>query len=207
MKGDPVRSTLAHATVVISTLIVACGTMGAPPCIAQTRVTSLEELRREVAAGDFITVVTAAGRPVAGRLMRFGNVDLDVRLVNNRTARERGLRDVTIPLNAIQSLERSSDSARNGAAIGAGIGAGFAGAMFVRAIVIDRNEMDEWATLYVGAAAVCTGIGALIGWAMDAANSKPHIRFDASSRERTQVSVQPVYSGGRGIALAVSFSR
>ena len=30
--------------------------------------------------------------------------------------------------------------------------------MFVHAIVIDRNEMDEWAALYVGAAAVCTGI-------------------------------------------------
>ena len=79
--------------------------------------------------------------------------------------------------------------------------------MFVHAIVVDRNEMDEWATLYAGAAAVCTGIGALIGWAIDAANSKPHIRFDASSGGRTKVSVQPVYSRGRGIALAVSFSR
>ena len=67
--------------------------------------------------------------------------------------------------------------------------------------------MDEWATLYVGVAAVCTGIGALIGWAMDAANSKPHIRFDASSGGRTKVSLQPVYSRGHGIALAVSLSR
>lgn len=198
------RSTLAHVTLVISTLIVA---FGASPCIAQTHVTSLEDLRRELAAGDFITVVQAVGQPVAGRLMRLGNVDIDVRLVNRRTPQERGPRDVTIPLNAILSLERPRDSARNGAAIGAGIGAGFGGAMFVRAIVIDRNEMDEWATLYVGAAAVCTGIGALIGWAMDTANSKPHIRFDASSGGRTKVSVQPVYSGGRRIALAVSFSR
>jgi HAMP domain-containing protein len=207
MKGDPVRSTLAHLRSVISTLIVAFGAIGASPCLAQTRVTSLEELRRELAAGDFITVVPADGQPVAGRLMRFGNVDLDVRLVNTRAPQERGPRDVAIPLDAIQSLERSRDSARNGAAIGAGIGAGFGGAMFVRAVVIDRNEMDEWATLYVGAAAVCTGIGALIGWAMDAAHSKPPIRFDASSGRTTKVSVQPVYSRGRGIALAVSFSR
>ena len=201
------RSTLAHVTLVISTLIVAFGAIGASPCIAQTRVTSLEELRRELAAGDFITVVPAVGQPVAGRLMRFGDVDLDVRLANKRTPQERGPRDVTIPLDAIQSLERPRDSARNGAAIGAGIGAGFGGAMFVHAFVVDRNEMDEWAPLYVGAAAVCTGIGALIGWAIDAANSKPHIRFDASSGGRTKVSVQPVYSRRRGIALAVSFSR
>ena len=201
------NSTLAHVTLVISASIVAFGAIGASPCIAQTRGTSLEELHRQLAAGDFITVVPADGQPVAGRLMRFGSVDLDVRLVNTRTPQERGPRDVTIPLKAIQSLERPRDSARNGAAIGAGIGAGFGGAMFVRAIVIDRNEMDEWATFYVGAAAVCAGIGALIGWAMDAANSKPHIRFDASSGGRTKVSVQPVYARGRGIALAVSFSR
>jgi hypothetical protein len=89
--------------------------------------------------------------------------------------------------------------------IGAGIGAGVDRALFVHAIVIDRNEMEEWAAIYVGAAAVCTGIGALIGWATDAANSKPHIRFAASSGGRTKVRVQPAYSRGRGIALTVSF--
>ena len=201
------RSTLPHLTLVISTLIVAFGAIGASPCIAQTRVTSLEELGRELAAGDFITVVPAVGPQVAGRLVRFGNVDLDVRLVNKRTPLERGPRDVTIPLNTIQTLERPRDSARNGAALGAGIGAAFGGAMFVHAIVIDRNEIDEWATLYVGVAAACTGIGALIGWAIDAANSKPHIRFDAFARGRTKLSVQPTYSRGRGIVLAASFSR
>ena len=202
MKGEPLGSTLAHVTLVSSTLIAGFGLIGVSPGTAQTRVTSIEELRRELATGDFITVFTAVGEPVAGRLMRLGNVDLDVRLVNKR-----GPRDVTIPFNAIQSLERPRDSARNGAAIGAGIGAGFGGAMFIHAFVIDRNEIDEWATLYVGAAAVCTGIGALIGWAVDSASSKPHIRFDASSGGRTKVSLQPVYSRGRGIALAVSVSR
>jgi HAMP domain-containing protein len=197
-----VRSRLAHVTLVISTVIVA---FGASPCIAQTHVTSLEELRRELAAGDLITVVPAVGQPVTGRLMRLGIADLDVRPVNTRTPQARDPRDVTIPLDAIQSLERPRDSARNGALIGAGIGAGFAGAMFVRAVVVDRNELDEWAALYAGTGAVCTGLGALIGWALDAANSKPHIRFDASSGRKTKVSVQPVYSRGRGIALRVSF--
>lgn len=202
-EGEAVGSTFAPVTLVIAHLIVAFGAIGASPCIAQTtRVTSLEELRRELAAGDFITIIPGDGQPVAGRLIRLGDVDLDVRLVNKR-----GPRNVTIPFNAIQSLERPRDSAKNGTAIGAGIGAGIGGAMFIHALVIDRNEIDEWAAFYVGAAAVNAGIGALIGWAVDAANSKPQVRFDASSAGRTKVSVQPVFSRGRGIALAVSFSR
>lgn len=200
------RSALAHVTLVVG-LIVVFGAIGASPCGAQTRVTSLEGLRRELTAGDFIAIVPVVGPPVAGRLLRLGSGDLEVRPVKKRTPLDRGVRDVTIPFNAIQSLERPRDSARNGAALGAGIGAGFGGAMFVHAFVIDRNEMDEWATPYVGAAAVCTGIGALIGWAIDAANSKPHIRFDAASVGRTKVSVEPAYARGRGIALAVSLSR
>jgi hypothetical protein len=120
-----VRSSLAHVASVIPTLIVAFGAIGASPCSAQTRVTSLEELRRELVAGDFITVVPDVGQPVAGRLMRLGTVDLDVRLVDKRTPRERGPRVVTIPLDAVQSIDRPRDSARNGAAIGAAIGAGF----------------------------------------------------------------------------------
>lgn len=194
------RFTFAHVVLAISTLI---GAIGARPCIAQTRVTSLEELRGTLAAGDLITIVPADGRPVAGRLMRLGEADLDLRVVDKRTPQERGTRTVTIPLDAIQSLERRRDSVRNGAAIGAGIGAGFGGAMFTYAFVIDRNEMDEWAPFYVGAAAVYTGIGALIGWAIDAARSKPHITFEPSSH--TKISVQPLYRQSRGIALAVSF--
>ena len=201
------RSTLAHVTLVAATLIAAFGSIGASPCTAQTLVRSIEDLRRELAPGDFITVVPAVGQPVAGQLMRFGPADLDIRPAGKRPSNERGPRDVTIALTGLQSLERPRDSARNGAALGAGIGAGFAGAMFVHAMVIDRNEMDEWAPLYLGFTAMSTGIGALLGWAIDAANSKPHIRFDTSSGRRTRVHVQPVFSRGRAIALAVSFSK
>jgi len=201
------RSTPPRAALIVSTVVVAFGAIGASPCMGQTRVTSLEALRRELAAGDFITVVPGVGPPVAGRLIRFGSLDLEVRPVNERTPQVGGRRDVSIPLDAIRSLERQRDSARNGAAIGAGIGAGYAGGMFVRAMVIDRNEIDEWATLYLGAAAICTGIGALIGWAVDAAHSKPPVRFDASTGRTTNVSVRPMYSRRHGIALAVTFSR
>jgi len=191
-------------TSVISMFVVP---LCASPCFAQAQVTSLEELRRQLAAGDFITVVPTVGPPVSGRLLRVGPGDVDVRPAGKGTRQERGPRDVTIPLDAIQSLERPRDSPRNGAFIGAGIGAGFVGIMFVRAIVVDRNEIDEWAPLYGGTAAVCAGLGALIGWALDGATSKPHIRYDAASARTPTVRVQPVYSRGRGIALVVSFSR
>ena len=196
------RFTLPPVVLVVSTLI---GAIGESPCSAQTRVRSLEELRDALAPGDFISIVPADGQPIAGRLIRFGVADLDLRVVDQHTSPERRPRNVTMSLDAIQSLERLRDSARNGAAIGVGVGAAFGGAMFASAFVVDRNDMDEWAPLYLGAAAVCTGIGALIGWAIDATTSKPHIRFEPSSRGKAKVSVRPVYLRGRGMALAVSF--
>lgn len=201
------RSPLTHVALVTSILIVGFGAVSASPSSAQTRVTSLEELRRELATGDVITVVPSGGQPVKGRLVRLGRDDLDVRPVKGSASPERGLKDVTIALDAIQSLRRPRDSARNGAMIGAGIGAGFTGAMFIQAMVVDRNEAEEWAPLFLGFGGVTTGIGALIGWAVDAAHSKPDIRFDASPMRQTKVSVHPVFSRGRGIGLAVSFSR
>jgi hypothetical protein len=170
--------------------------ISAGPCIAQTRVTSLEELRSTVASGDYVVVVPEAGLPVAGRLIRLGDADLELQVAAGPTPRDRGQRHVTIPLNAIQSLERRRDSVRNGAVIGAGIGAGVGGAMFAYAFAVDRNEMDEWAPHYIGAAAACTGIGALIGWMIDAAHSKPHIKFEPS-----------VVIRQRGFTVAVSISR
>ena len=195
------RATLAH---VISSICVVTGAVGAPPCTAQTRVASLEELRGTLAPGDSITIVPADGQPLAGRLIRLGQDALDLRVVDTRRRQGRGSRDVTMPLAAIRFLERRRDPVKNGAAIGAGIGAGFGAAMFAHALVIDRNELEEWAPLYVGATAACTGIGALIGWGIDAARSKPHITFDPFHRQAS-VSVQPVLRRARGIAVAVSF--
>jgi hypothetical protein len=200
MTGGPVRFTLARVCLMLPFLIATFDAIGASPCTAQTLVTSHEALRRELEVGDFITIVPTVGQPVRGRLLRLGNVDLDIRA-------DKRPRDITMPLDGIRSLERPRDSTRNGAAIGAGIGAAFVGSMFVHALVVDRNEFDEWATLYLGAGAIYTGIGALVGWAIDAANSKPQIRFDASSTARATVSVRPVLIRGGGIALAVSFRR
>jgi hypothetical protein len=174
--------------------LAAISTIGASPCAAQTRVTSLDELRRELAEGDVITLVPATGQPVKGRVVRLGRDDLDVR-------------DITIRFDGIRSLHRPRDSTRNGALLGAGIGAGFAGALFIYALAVDRNEIDEWGPIYAGFAGVATGIGALTGWGVDKAHSKPEIRFDASPGRQVSVSVHPTISRGRGIGLAVTVAR
>jgi hypothetical protein len=166
------------------------------------RVTSLEELGAQLAPGDFITVVPANGQPVAGRLTRIDPLDLSI-LTTGRSA---GPRDLTIPIDGILSLERRRDPVRNGAVLGAAIGAGIGGGLFLTAAVVDLNEMTEWAPIYAGMTAAATGIGALIGWAMDAARSKPHIRFDASGG-KTTLNVQPMYARGVGIGLALSISK
>lgn len=161
---------------------------------AQRPVGSIDELRRELASGDFITVVPAGGLPLTGRLTRLGFVDLDIRPERQD---DRGQPGITIALADLVSIERRPDPAKNGAVLGAAIGAGAGGAMFVYALAVDRNEIDEWAGPHAVATAAATGIGALAGWLIDKAISKPHIRFD----------VQPIHSRGRGIALTISLSR
>ena len=201
------RTTAARAILVLSISAIAFGLMDASPVLAQTRVSSLEELRRVLDPGDMLVVVPSVGEPVAGRLTRLGDAHLDLRLVDTRISQGVGARDVSIALDAIRSIERRRDPVRNGATIGAGIGAAFGGAMFLYGAIIDRNELEEWAPLYLGVTAACTAISALIGWAIDAANSKPHIKFESFTNGRTTIAVQPVYSRGRGIALGVVVSR
>lgn len=155
-------------------LALALSLGGASAVFAQVRVATLEELRRELSPGDVISIVRTTGDPVKGRLRRFGDTDIDLRA---------DIQELKIPLGAIRSLERPRDSTRNGALIGAGVGAGVSLAMFIHAAAIDRNEMDEWAAGYLAGGAITTAIGALAGWAIDRAHSKPHLRFVAAVRQ------------------------
>jgi hypothetical protein len=189
-------------TLVIS---AAVGAFTGRPCAAQTRLTSPEELQRELAAGDVITVVPASGPRVSGKLLRQTAAGLEIRPADKRHVRGAAPRDLTIRLDAIQWLERPRDPVRNGVIVGTGTGAAVGGAMFITAFVIDRNEMDEWAPFYLGATAVCAGIGALIGWTVDAANSKPYLIYLASPGDRTTVGIRPLRSRGLGIGLVVAF--
>jgi hypothetical protein len=70
---------------------------------------------------------------------------------------------------------------------------------------VDYNEIDGWGPLYRAMGAVCTGVGALVGWAIDAAHSKPHIRFSAPSPQATRIRVAPLLGRRKGLALVLSF--
>ncbi len=172
----------------------------------EVQVATLDELRRELSPGDFISVVQTTGDSVRGRLRRFGdtNIDLEAETQQAPTEQRRPL-DLTIPLSAIRSLERPRDSSRNGALIGAGIGGGFSLAMVVHAAAVDYNEIDEWALTYLAIGGICTGLGALAGWAIDRAHSKPHIRFDARSPGTVTIRAVPLLSRGPGMAMVLSF--
>ena len=170
------------------------------------RVVTLDELRRELRPGDFISVVQTTGEPVRGRLRRFGDSYLDLLTEAQRAPRQaRRPLSLTIPLGAIQSLERRPDPSRNGALIGAGIGGGLSLAMFVYAAAVDRNEIDEWAPTYLAIGGICTGLGALGGWAIDRMNSKPHNRFSAPTAGTVSIRAVPLLSRRQGMTMVLVF--
>jgi len=191
--------------IVLVTVLVTGGWM-ATPSIAQPRTAALEDLKSELSPGDSVVVTDFNGKLVAGKLVRFGSADLDIRPAK-QDAQAGTLRHLTIPLTAIKSLERPRDSVWNGTVLGASIGAGAGTTLVVAALIVDRNEVDEWAGPYLVGTAILSGVGALVGWAIDAARSKPHVRFDAVAGAQTRVSVQPLKSGAPGIAIVVTTCR
>ena len=185
-------------------LIVALVTIGGLPALAQVREATLEELRHELSPGDFISLVQTSGESVTGRLVGFGDSALDIRSeIREDTGKQR--LNITVPLATIRSLERPRDSSRNGLLIGAGIGGGFVLGMFVYAAAVDYNEIDEWAPMYLAMGAVYTGVGALVGWAIDSAHSKPRVRFNAPSAETIRIGVAPLLAHRKGMAFVMAF--
>ena len=185
-------------------LNVALCMTGTSPALAQVQMATLEELRQELSPGDFISLVQTTGDSVRGRLVRFADTALDIR-TETRPATGKQRADVTVPLGTIRSLERPRDSSRNGVLIGAGVGAGVSLGMFIHAAAVDYNEIDEWGTRYLAMGAVYTGVGALVGWAIDSAHSKPHVRFNAPSAQTMRIRVAPLVARRKGIALVLSF--
>jgi hypothetical protein len=186
-------------------LVVALELVAPALANAQVRVGTPDELPGILGPGDLISVVHTGGVSVRGRVLRLGDTDLDIRTDTREPSGQQRHLDVKIPLAAIQSLERPRDPLRNGVLIGAAVGAGCVGAMFGYAVAVDRNEIDEWAPIYLAYAALSTGIGALVGWAVDSGNSKPHVRFDRRSTATTTVRVTPLLSRKPGLAVVVAF--
>ena len=176
----------------------------ATPVRGQTRLATFEELRQALNPGDVISVVETSGQSVHGRLVRVGSTDLTISRETQDLAGRRRALQITIPLRAIESIDRPRDSSRNGALIGTAVGAGMTSAMFLGAMVTDRNEMDEWAPIYLGMGTVFTGIGALVGWAIDSAHSKPHIRFVPRSAG-ARMTILPFVARAGGVRVTISF--
>ena len=195
---------LRSAPLLLPALIVALCVTGASPALAQVRVVTLEELRRELRPGEFISVVQTTGDAVRGRLVRFGDTALDIRSETRQGTGKQRL-DVTVPVSSIRSLERPRDASRNGVLIGAGVGAGVSVGMFMYAAAVDENEIDEWGPIYLAMGAACTGAGALVGWAIDSAHSKPLVRFNAPSLKTRTIRVAPLLARRKGMALILSF--
>jgi hypothetical protein len=187
----------------VAALVVALVIIEMSPALAQVRQTTLEELRHELSPGDFISVVQTSGETVSGRLVGFGDTALDIRSEIREATGKR--LDITVPLTTIRSLDRPRDSSRNGMRIGAAVGGGLVLGMFVYAAAVDYNEIDEWAPMYLGMGAVYTGVGALVGWAIDSAHSKPHVRFNASTAETIRIGVAPLLARRKGLAVVMSF--
>lgn len=179
-------------------VIVSLNLIGAASAFAQARLSTIEDVRRAVQAGDIISVVQTTGRPITGKLIRFNETEL----VTQPTGSQQ---QVTIPFSAVRSLERRRDSTQDGALIGAAIGGGIVLVEFVHGAIVDRNEMDEWGPSVAMAGVVVAGIGALIGWAIDHDHSKPHVRYDAASTASTTIRVVPLFVRGAGMGVSVSF--
>ena len=192
------------ARLLLPALIVALCMIGTSPALAQVQVATLDELRGELSPGDFISLVQTTGDSVRGRLVRFADTALDIRTETRQATGKQPL-DVTVPFGTIRSLERPRDSSRNGVLIGAGVGAGVSLGMFIYAAAVDYNEIDEWGPQYLAMGAVYTGVGALVGWAVDWAHSKPHVRFNAPSAQTMRIRVAPLLARRKGMALVLSF--
>jgi hypothetical protein len=154
------------------------------------------ELRQVLRPGDVVSIVQTTGVVVSGRLLRVDERELVVRTDGP---------SLTVPYETIQSLDRPRDSSRNGALIGMATGAGVWLPLFVHAVVVDRNEMDEWGAGYLAAGGIMAGIGALVGWAIDTAHSKPPLRFVAHAGTSRSVRLEPLVGRGPGMAVVVSF--
>lgn len=175
---------------------------------AEVSVATLDELRRELRPGDFISVVQVTGDSVRGQLRHFGDTDLEIQAETQVTAgvQRRQRREITLPISSLRTLERPGDPSKNGALIGAGVGASLALTQFIWAAAVDYNEIDEWGPTYLAMGAICTGLGALAGWAIDLSRSKPRLRFDAPSAPTTMtMRAIPLLSRGTGMALVLSF--
>jgi hypothetical protein len=145
--------------------------------------------------------------PVVGRIASIDGETITVSLNSQQS--------VTVPAMAVERVQISAGrhsrgrGARIGAAIGAGLGIAFTGTMYALGTSAGNSSPESWDSVgYAGATVVglcgipvLAGTGAVIG-----ALAPPGERWETVSRERLQVTAQPIVrKDGVGVGLVVSF--
>lgn len=200
--GDPGEPIARPGAVIFAMALPAGGLSGSGDGHLLTASTA--NLRRALSRGDAVSLVKVDGERITGRVVRVGDEDIEVRSDSVTGGRQRRHLNLRIPLEAVMSLDRPRDPIGNGLLIGAGIGAGVGLGLMAHAFAVDTNESDEWFAGYVVATVAFAGIGALAGWAIDAAHSKRHFRFQREA-DGARVRLVPTYAKGPGLAVAVAF--
>lgn len=168
-------------------------------------VGGISQLRSELHKGDVVSVTGRDGQSWRGSVKRVGYEDIEVQCEKTFTRTGSSSLRLSVPYSEIAKLERHRDSTLNGTLVGAGVGAGLALGMFAYLAAVDANEMDEWGGPMMAFTAMTTGVGAFIGWTVDAVQSRPTFTYRPDVARGTKVSVGPMVSHAPGVAVRISF--
>ena len=208
------RSTSSFRRPVRMFLVLACAALlpagrvsaqALSPAAATDQLTvSQAMLASELSRGDTVSLVKVTGELVTGRVLRVDASEIEIRSERPLQKGRRAWVDLSVPLDHVASLDRQRDPTSNGLLIGAGIGAGVGIGLLSYAYAVDANESDEWLGGYMITTAAFAGIGALVGWAVDAVHSKPHFRY-RREEGASRIRVAPTFTQGPGLAVSVTF--
>ena len=160
---------------------------------AQERAGSFEQLRSRVTAGDEVTVTDVMGRETHGRILELSSSSLV--LVANKTRTEFVEPDV--------ETVSQRDSRWNGTLWGLGVG-GVLGVLLDRSLVDEYGRDDISAGSSVSFIATAAGIGAGIGFAVDAMLKGQRVIYSRPPTSITKhTTVLPMWSTRRQAIVVV----
>ena len=168
---------------------------GAAPEAASAQ-TDADEIRRRVKEGQKVLIVDDQGRELTGRI---GELRADALML--RVGRDRS----DVPYDRILRIDRPRDGVSDGALKGLAVGAGLGLVAGLAAAGDDAGFLDfGFADVAPVAVPVLGGIGALVGWALDASiRHQPNLYRRTSA---TRINLSPtVGRSRRGMAISVSW--
>ena len=164
--------------------------------VAASAQTDADEIRRRVKQGQKILIVDDQGRQLTGRI---GELRADTLML--LVGRDRS----DVAYDRILSIDRPRDGVSDGALKGLAVGAGLGLVAALAAAGDDSGFLDfGFADVAPIAVPVLGGIGALVGWALDASiRHQPNLYRRPSA---TRINLSPtVGRSRRGMAISVSW--